>query len=146
MTSLKRIGVALLGALVLLCSTGINVFEHICNTEHFKVLALVKVSCDNDSIDTDCCSKDSHTIPKKKKNCCEDKTFFVKADIQNYFPKITDNKTYTYKNTPLPQTPPSFATAKYIAYKTIDIPIRAAYSNPPVLLNTSYRFLCIMRC
>jgi hypothetical protein len=145
----KRFGLTVLAVLVLLSSTGVNIFEHICNSEHLKVLSLVKVACKDDIGVNGCCkinSSKSSRKPSKKKACCENKLFFVKSEIQNYYPNLLEKKTKDTdkkaKNADCVEE--RFSFPEYIRYSQVFPP--RAYHHPPILDTYSIEFLCIMRC
>lgn len=139
-----------MAVLVLLSSTGVNIFEHICNTEHLKVLSLVKVACKEDSQTVDdCCkapSSKSKRKPTKKNDCCENKLFFVKSEIQNYYPNLLEKKISKSKHNILNRdcVKEIYALPEYFQISKV-IPINA-YHHPPILNKYSIEFLCIMRC
>jgi len=145
----RRFSMTVMAGLVLLSSTGINIFEHICNTENLKLFTLVKTSCKEDVQLPDCCKEgtdNSTKLPAKNKNCCHDKLVFVKNDIQNFYPKITEKSgSHTKSVIPYPISNGYVIINKH-TFRLSSHNRYFAYTSPPYINNTSYKKLCIMRC
>ncbi|MFN8237226.1 MAG: hypothetical protein U0T77_03570 [Chitinophagales bacterium] len=78
---------ALIVAFVVLFTTsGVFVFEHICNTSKTRSFSMVtKPACDMEKTAASCCNK--KPAPKKK-DCCEHKEFFSKLNAEGFLSKL----------------------------------------------------------
>ncbi len=77
-----------LAALIFVASNGVALFEHICNTSHTRSFSLFSdTSCNQEKEAVSCCKKEQKLPAQKAKDCCEEKQFFSKLNIEGFTAK-----------------------------------------------------------
>lgn len=76
-----------LAAIVFISSNGVALIEHICNTSNTSIFGLLSDSdCKHKKADECCASKKHYEV---KENCCTEKYFFSKLNVEGFTAKAT---------------------------------------------------------